>query len=169
MATNDPRPGARGDEAELFRAFNDQLMKTVSGSVFNCTPQTVEDACAFAWAQFLEHQPDRTRNWRGWLFRTAERQAWLLERQARENMPLRSFEWEDLRATIQGISEDTLEIQQDVADALSIIGPMSSGLRASTRSPRAPGNLRRTRGTINSPRWPESGPSSSRRAGHERG
>jgi DNA-directed RNA polymerase specialized sigma24 family protein len=129
MATYDSRPGARGDEADLFRAFNDELMRTVSGSVFNSTPHTVEDACAFAWAQFLEHQPNRDENWRGWLFRTAQRQAWLLEGQARENLPLRSFEWEDLRETIQGIATDALEVQQDVHDALSIIGRLPPRLQ----------------------------------------
>jgi DNA-directed RNA polymerase specialized sigma24 family protein len=129
MATNDPRPGPRGDEAELFRVFNDELMQTVAGSVYQSTPQTIEDACAYAWAQFLEHQPDRDRNWQGWLFRTAQRQAWLLERQAHENFPLRSFEWEDMRETVQGIAEDRLDVHRDVQDALSIIGRLPPRLQ----------------------------------------
>jgi RNA polymerase sigma factor (sigma-70 family) len=40
----------------------------------------VDDACAFAWVQFLRYQPDRDRNWRKWLIRTAEREAWRLHR-----------------------------------------------------------------------------------------
>jgi hypothetical protein len=30
------------------------------------------------WVQFLRHQPDRDQNWQGWLFRTAQREAWRL-------------------------------------------------------------------------------------------
>ena len=70
----------RGDEAELFRAYNERLPTQISGSVRTTTTHVVEDSCAFAWAKFLENQPDRNDNWQGWLFRTAQRQAWLLER-----------------------------------------------------------------------------------------
>jgi DNA-directed RNA polymerase specialized sigma24 family protein len=39
----------------------------------------VEDACAHAWVEFLKHQPDRERgSWRGWLYRTAQHEAWRL-------------------------------------------------------------------------------------------
>jgi hypothetical protein len=31
----------------------------VAQSVFATTPQVIEDGCAFAWAKFMEHQPDR--------------------------------------------------------------------------------------------------------------
>jgi hypothetical protein len=62
MAASDSRPGARGDEAELFRAYNDELLRIVSRGVRDVSPQTIEDACAFAWAQFMVHQPDRDRN-----------------------------------------------------------------------------------------------------------
>ena len=65
MADQDPRP-ARGDEAELFEAYSHELIRSVAGAVVRTTPQVIEDACAFAWAQFMEHQPDRDRNWRGW-------------------------------------------------------------------------------------------------------
>ena len=39
---------------------------------------TVDDACAFAWVQFMRWQPDRERNWRAWLIITAEREVWRL-------------------------------------------------------------------------------------------
>src|SRR4051794_37482455 len=74
-------PAARGDEAELFEAYSHELIRAVAGAVIKTTPQVIEDACAFAWAQFIEHQPDRDRNWRGWLFRTAQREAWRLQRE----------------------------------------------------------------------------------------
>jgi hypothetical protein len=59
----------RGDEDELFRAYNHVLMRLIGAAVRVSAEQTVEDACAFAWAKFLESQPDRDHNWKGWLFR----------------------------------------------------------------------------------------------------
>jgi hypothetical protein len=40
------------------------------------TDGVIDDACAFAWQQFLLEQPDRERAWRGWLVTTAEREVW---------------------------------------------------------------------------------------------
>src|SRR4051794_32656947 len=94
MADQDLRPPARGDEAELFEAYSHELIRSVAGAVIKTTPQVIEDACAFAWAQFMEHQPDRDRNWRGWLFRTAQREAWRLQREIGEPLPIRDVEEE---------------------------------------------------------------------------
>jgi DNA-directed RNA polymerase specialized sigma24 family protein len=79
MGTSDAgrRPAPVGDEAELFREFNARLVRIV-GRRTSAPRETVDDACAFAWQQFLQHQPDRDRNWRGWLVTTAEREAWRL-------------------------------------------------------------------------------------------
>src|ERR671937_2874531 len=82
MADERARARPHGDEAELFRAVNDELLRKISGTV-NAPPELIEDACAFAWTQFLEHQPDRERSWRGWLFRVAQREAWALARDRR--------------------------------------------------------------------------------------
>lgn len=73
----------QGDEARLFAQFNDELMQLVGRSV-RTSPEVIEDACSIAWAQFLAHQPDRARPWKGWLFRTAQREAWRLGRQRYE-------------------------------------------------------------------------------------
>jgi len=73
----------QGDEARLFEQFNDDLMRSVGRSV-HTSPEIIEDACSMAWAQFLAHQPDRERHWKGWLFRTAQREAWRLDRQRHE-------------------------------------------------------------------------------------
>jgi hypothetical protein len=59
MAEPDLLPRAHGDEGELFRDFNDTLMRLVTHRLHGVSPETVEDACSFAWAQFLQHQPDR--------------------------------------------------------------------------------------------------------------
>lgn len=64
----------RGDEGALYQSFSDQLVRTVRGAV-KTSLANVEDACAFAWMQFLRYQPDRDRNWRSWLTRTAIREA----------------------------------------------------------------------------------------------
>jgi RNA polymerase sigma factor (sigma-70 family) len=70
----------QGDEARLFEQFNDELMRTVGRNV-TTSPEIIEDACSLAWTQFLIHQPDRTRHWKGWMFKTAQREAWRLHRQ----------------------------------------------------------------------------------------
>src|SRR5215216_1324417 len=57
MADQDRYPPAHGDEAELFRAFNDELMRTVGSAVRWTTPHVIEDSCAFAWSKFLQCQP----------------------------------------------------------------------------------------------------------------
>ena len=119
MADQDPRPPARGDEAELFRAYNHELARSVAGSVSTSTPQVIEDACAFAWAQFMERQPDRDRNWRGWLFRVAQRESWRLERERGDAIPTRDvFE----KGTWTPVDpHDRYALQDGVEDAFSVL------------------------------------------------
>src|SRR5262245_25060988 len=95
MADQDSRPAAHGDEAELFRSFNDELTRTLARSTRTSSPQVIEDACAFAWARFMEFQPDRERNWQGWLFRVAQYESWRLERQTSATSPIRTGEFEE--------------------------------------------------------------------------
>jgi hypothetical protein len=54
----------RGDETELYEQFNRRLMLKVAGLV-NTSPDIIEDACAFAWVQFMRYQPSRERPARG--------------------------------------------------------------------------------------------------------
>ena len=79
----------RGDEPELYLKFNRQLVAKIDHAVV-AQREDVEDACAFAWVQFLRHQPDRDQNWQGWLFRTAQREAWRLTAIRRSELRLRS-------------------------------------------------------------------------------
>src|SRR5262249_50384182 len=116
MANSNPRPQLLGDEAELFRDYNDHLMRQIDRHVTTSSPHTVEDACSFAWAQFLRYQPNRSDNWRGWLFQTAIREAWLIERRARGQAALRSFDWENPHLTVQVGAEETMERHDDVQD-----------------------------------------------------
>src|SRR3954452_15533014 len=122
MADQRTPPAPRGDEAELFRNHNANLMREVARSVVVVDPDVIEDACSHAWAQFMHHQPDRDRNWHGWLFRSAQREAWRLDRQAREDRPLRTSE--DERKTDFGEAIDPHNYQAislEVDDALSIV------------------------------------------------
>jgi DNA-directed RNA polymerase specialized sigma24 family protein len=119
MADRDPRPPVRGDEAELFRAFNDQLLQSVTQSTRTATPQVVEDACGFAWATFMERQPDRNRNWRGWLFRVAQRETWRLARE-RNSIPIGDADYEP--GTWRPVDPvDRYELRDGVDDAFSVL------------------------------------------------
>src|SRR3954471_17010697 len=112
----------RGDEADLFRSFNPKLMHDIARSVQVTGPAVIEDACSHAWAQFMRYQPDRGRNWQGWLFRAAQREAWRLDRESREDRPLCTSE--DERKTEFGEAIDPRDYQAitlGVDDALSIV------------------------------------------------
>jgi hypothetical protein len=92
MADKTPFPPARGDEAALFRDFNAELTRTVAGTVGTSSPDVIEDAVAQAWTRFMQYQPDRSRNWRGWLFRVAQHEAWTLEAAQRDHASLDEHE-----------------------------------------------------------------------------
>src|SRR3954453_7886806 len=66
-----------GDEPELYLEFNHQLVEHLTAAV-RASPEDIEDAAAFAWLQFFRYQPDRDQSWQGWLYRTAQREAWKL-------------------------------------------------------------------------------------------
>src|SRR3954447_11234741 len=118
MANSRDLPSPRGDEAELFRQFNDELMRDVSRHVSCSSAQTIEDACAFAWTQFLEVQPDRGRNWQGWLFTTAKREAWLLERGTYDHEELNGVSLGEYGEAHGRDVADELQLRGDVEDAM---------------------------------------------------
>ena len=59
MADSDAFRPRAATKPNLFREFNGELMIHVNSAVFDTTPQNIEDACAFAWTQFLRYQPSR--------------------------------------------------------------------------------------------------------------
>jgi DNA-directed RNA polymerase specialized sigma24 family protein len=128
MANSDQAPPAHGDEAELFRLFNPRLMRYVSGVVKITASDTLEEACAHAWAQFMQHQPDRGDNWRAWLSVVAERHAWAIERKLQREIPngseLALSTWAKNTA-----AENPIELFDDLNDALSVVAPLSPRLR----------------------------------------
>ena len=130
MADPDDFPPARGDEADLFREFNDELLLYVNNAVYDTTPQNIEDACAFAWMQFLRRQPSRETNWRGWLFRVAQREAWRIERQGLDNNDHEVRPIHDVEVATDGeVLLDEIEIRNDVAEALTIIAELRPRLQ----------------------------------------
>jgi DNA-directed RNA polymerase specialized sigma24 family protein len=122
-----PFPPAQGDEAELFRTFNRDLQRRVSSIVRVSSPQVVEDACSFAWAQFMQHQPDRERSWRSWLVRVAERESWRLEAQVAEgHLPITGdgeVPWEPADRV------DQYEVRDGLDDVVSTLERLPDRLR----------------------------------------
>src|SRR3954453_4939606 len=130
MADPDQIPPARGDEADLFREFHAELMRCIDGAVYTSTPNTIEDACAFAWMEFLKYQPPREINWKGWLFRTAQREAWRIERAWRDpdNRYIRGGDDVECRDE-RGSVVEYVEVRHDVDDALQIIAQLPPRLQ----------------------------------------
>jgi len=117
-----------GDEAEIFREFNEKLMALIARAVSTSTRDTVEDACAHAWAQFMRRQPDRDANWRGWLFVTAQREAWALEHDVRRQTPVGGApELSDLAKVLD--APDLLERLDELCDGLALLGQLPRRLR----------------------------------------
>ena len=69
-----PHIPLKGDEATLFAEFDAELQRRVRALV-RTSSVNIEDACSFAWLQFLNHQPDRERSWQAWLVQVARREA----------------------------------------------------------------------------------------------
>ena len=81
---DEPPLRLRGDELDLYGEFHAELWRTIRATV-RAPIETIDDACSFAWMQFLRDQPDRDASWRGWLVTTAQREAWRLN----------AIEWRD--------------------------------------------------------------------------
>jgi DNA-directed RNA polymerase specialized sigma24 family protein len=130
MADSTAYPPAHGDEAQLFRDFNDDLMRSIARSVKYIRPDTIEDACSFAWAKFLQCQPSREGNWQGWLFRTAQYQAWAIERKTldRDEQPVLSLRDDIVTGVAQPLDEE-LELRDVAKEGLEIISKLPPRLR----------------------------------------
>lgn len=79
-----PRP-LQGDEAQFFEAHAARLRRSVGGAI-NTSPDHLDDACAFAWMQFIRRQPERETAF-GWLWKVAWREALRLHRGAQRVEP----------------------------------------------------------------------------------
>jgi RNA polymerase sigma factor (sigma-70 family) len=70
-----------GDETALYREWAPRLRRVVAGCV-NTSDANLDDACSFAWAQLLRHQP-RQETAFAWMVTVAKREAWRLDRSER--------------------------------------------------------------------------------------
>jgi RNA polymerase sigma factor (sigma-70 family) len=80
-STTITRPELRGDEADLFLAHHEQLVRHVARAVPQ-HPCQAEEACAHAWSELVRCQPRRDRVV-AWLAVVAKREAIRLARRAR--------------------------------------------------------------------------------------
>jgi hypothetical protein len=112
-----PRP--LGDEDELFRGFHRQLARLVRYRV-NTSSDIVDDACTFAWMEFMRYQPDRERKWRRWLVTTAEREAWRLHGKEAAHV---GFDDPGVDGLVHDVvdREDRLAIRSDLRAALGLL------------------------------------------------
>jgi DNA-directed RNA polymerase specialized sigma24 family protein len=77
MPNDHPTPRMlTGDEADVYREHHARLLAVLRVKVHTTDPIR-EDACSFAWLQFLRLQPDRDTAF-AWLCTTAIREAWRL-------------------------------------------------------------------------------------------
>src|SRR5215213_8490367 len=119
---DEPKP-QQGDEAELFELYNDELMRRV-GRVVRTSPEIIEDACSIAWAQFLRHQPDRNREWRAWLFRTAQREAWILDAKRRDMRPFEDESGHAIRVAEAIDERDAFRQRDELEAAVDVIAQL---------------------------------------------
>ena len=127
---HDRQPAQRGDETELFLSFNDELLRTV-GSMVRTSQQNIEDACTFAWVQFLVHQPDRDRSWKAWLVRVAQREAWTLDRGSRRLQPELSDEARVRRDPSSSPADawEACRVSEELDEAVGVLRQLPPRLR----------------------------------------
>lgn len=106
-----------GDEADVFAAHHVALRCAVR-AVVRGPDACVDDACAFAWLQFLRCQPTRDTVF-AWLKTVAIRQAWHLVRRERQDGHLEEVPaWHDRHGT------DATAAAIDARDALHAVAQL---------------------------------------------
>jgi len=113
------RPRLHGDEAELYSRLHAPLERVVRARVRG-PAAAVEDACAYAWEQLLQRQPERSERLFGWLVTVATREGWRLVRIERRTAAAGAGELEQVRAP-----EGELELHARALEALQAL----AGLR----------------------------------------
>ncbi len=108
-AGDEPLLRLRGDEPELYLEYNAMLIRRVRWAL-NASPEDIDDACEFAWVQFLRRQPDRDRLWRSWLFETAKRQAWRLAAQRGDTLAI--VDVDDPSLAVHSLGASVLECDE---------------------------------------------------------
>jgi DNA-directed RNA polymerase specialized sigma24 family protein len=113
-----PAVPLQGDEDTLFRLHHRRLLQVVGGLVRGAN-EDIEDACAFAWCQFLRRQPDREMTF-PWLAKVAMREAWRLGRRRRRDSRLDDLPEDGCRA----FARDNLDGALAAREALRILASL---------------------------------------------
>ena len=117
-ANQDVAPSARGDEADLYRDLQPRLLGLLRRSVI-ARHQTLEDACSFAWAQLISHQPQRGPDLLGWLYVVARREALHQTRLERRTPTLEPDGDRHLLAFRAPVQDATRERAREALEALA--------------------------------------------------
>ena len=93
--------GLRGDQARLYERLHQRLLDSVAFAL-GADRELAEDACAFAWAQLIEAQPEHGERIYAWLRKVATQEGWRLGRKRRREPFLEDtsgeWPWEELVA-----------------------------------------------------------------------
>jgi DNA-directed RNA polymerase specialized sigma24 family protein len=108
-----------GDEAELFQSFHRRLTRIVQHLV-NTSPDIVDDACNYAWMEFIRHQPDRDGAWKAWLVTTAQREAWKLDAKERAHTGFEVDVRDDVLTREPADPRDVIAIRSELRFALDV-------------------------------------------------
>jgi RNA polymerase sigma factor (sigma-70 family) len=123
-ATTPLVPAQRGDEETLYRTHHHRLLTLVARDV-SARPQVIEDACAYAWAELLARQPERT-SIVGWLRIVARREAIPLARCDRVTVSMSAIDPNVLPRHARSTScptSDALE-HREALDALAAVAAL---------------------------------------------
>ena len=113
-----PAAPLQGDEDALFHRHHDRLLKVVGGLVRGAD-EDIEDACAFAWSQFLRRQPDREITFPG-LVKVAVREAWRLRRRRPRDARLEDLPEDSCRALARNNLAEALAVREALAILASL-------------------------------------------------
>lgn len=107
----------RGDEAEVYNTHRLALERAVRRAVI-APAACIEDACSFAWLQFLRLQPDRPTVF-AWLRTVAIREAWRLSERERRDGHL-----EDVPAWEERTTGESLRCTTEAHHALHAVAAL---------------------------------------------
>jgi RNA polymerase sigma factor (sigma-70 family) len=116
--THGSRPGCRGDEGELFARYAEQLHRIVRRAV-TAPREVIEDACAYAWAEFVRAQPKRDYPL-AWLKVTAIRYTVHQRQRARREVALEDLRPADWREPTGTDIEDAVEAREALAKVAAL-------------------------------------------------
>jgi len=106
-------PDPHGDEEALYRAQHKRLLGLIARDV-RARPQVIEDACAYAWAELLARQPERT-SIVGWLRVVARREAIRLAQCDRATVSMSAIDSDAFRHPARSTSCPTSDADEQCA------------------------------------------------------